>query len=249
MVAFDYDQQDWGAQRVFADGELSGTWVPDKYIVHYGGNANFAGDPDRCFERGYREWPSVDAEMAVLRIYEQSHLSRGWRAIGYNYAVGQSGKKYRLRGENPSGATSGDYEHDGIPENAEGKAILWIGGGDQIPTPWALDAITEIYRDEPMLVIGHRDVKGTTSCPGSFLLDWIHNEKYKENGMPYEQFKNMIDALFVGRPDIFKGKPSYFYTKADEGGIYDVPNHPDWKSEDGKDGLWPAFTRLIGGEV
>ena len=240
MVAYDYDQEDWGAQRVFADGELSGTWVPDKWIIHYGGNASL----------GATEPASIDAEMRALRIYEQSHLSRGWRAIGYNYAFGQSGKVYRLRGENMSGATSGDYEDDGIPENNEGRAVLWIGGKGQVPSEAALASLQRLINDGDLdTVIAHSDVKGNTNCPGDPLREWIHNEKYKEYGMPLEQFKNMINALFIGRPDLFHGDPGYFYKTKEEGGILDDPDNPDWADYVTGSGFWPAFVRLIGGDV
>ena len=67
-------------------------------------------------------------------------------------------------------------------------------------------------------------------------------------GMPYEQFKNFVIALFVGRPDKFHGDPAYFYTKSGpehafpgypNGGIYDVPESPDWHN------FWNAFVDSI----
>ena len=170
ILTYDFDQADWGSQKIFDDGGLSGKWDVDKVVIHYGGNGNFAGDALRAADRGY-EYPSVKAEMAVLRIYEQSHLSRGWRAIGYNYAVGQSGKIYRLRGENASGATSGDFDNDGIPENNEARAILWIGGLGQTPTEAALRSIAQLIADDPRLVTVHSDHK-STGCPGDPLREW-----------------------------------------------------------------------------
>ncbi|KKL18404.1 hypothetical protein LCGC14_2475840, partial [marine sediment metagenome] len=103
-ITVDYDQPDWGSSRVYGDGDLSGLWVPDKVVVHWGG----APGP-----------PITKAgERRLLRGWQRFHIeSRGWRDIAYNYAVGNSGTLYRLRGWNPSGATSGDFEGDGIPEN------------------------------------------------------------------------------------------------------------------------------------
>lgn len=67
-------------------------------------------------------------------------------------------------------------------------------------------------------------------------------------GMPYEQFKNLVISLFAGRPDKFHGDPAYFYTKSGEehafegfpnGGIYDVPDSPDWPN------FWDSFVDSI----
>lgn len=228
---YDIDQDEWGAQKVFPDGGLTGDWNPDKIIIHYGGNASLgATDPADPVK-----------ERQALRIYEQSHLSRGWRAIGYNYAIGQSGLIYRLRGENMSGATSGDYEGDGIKENNEGRAVLWIGGLGQEPSKAAYASMGRMIREAGLLTIAHSDVKHNTGCPGDFWRDWIADEGWKvECGMPYEQFKNMVDAMFVGS-DEFAGDPSYFYRTIADGGIYDDPDNVDWVN------FWDSFVRLIGG--
>ena len=224
MINFDVDQAGWDAQKVFDDGYLSGLWVPDKWVIHYGGNASFGatvpGDPV--------------AEMRALRVYEQSHLSRGWRAIAYNYAVGNSGLVYRLRGENPSGATSGDYEGDGVPENAEARAVLWIGGLGQEPTVEAYVAMAQLINCEPMLVIAHSDVKAT-GCPGDYWREFIDNfvVDIGEAGdlMPEQQWNQMIDALFVGRPDEFVGDPNY-WKELD-------PDSAEWND------FFAAFVRVI----
>lgn len=177
-----YSPREWRAQVDYD------TWDDppkdeDKIIVHYGGNANFAGDPIRSADRGYSGWPSVAAEMAVLRIYEQSHLSRGWRGLAYGWAIGQSGSVYRIRGWNRYGAHRGDLDEDGIPENEEGIPVLFILGGDQVPTQDALDTFaamhTELEMDEgPLAVYGHQEIAqmgtGTiTSCPGKHLMAFV----------------------------------------------------------------------------
>ena len=221
VVAYDYDQGDWGAQRVFPDGGLPGLWVPDKWVIHYGGNASF----------GAKVPGDVQREMAALRVYEQSHLSRGWRAIGYNYAVGNSGSVYRLRGENPAGATSGDYEGDGIPENSEARAVLWIGGLGQEPTAQAYAAMSRLLNDDPLLLTVHSDHK-STNCPGDFWREWANDFVVDSDTMPKEQWFQMIDALFDGRPDEFVGQADYWK--------YDVPtDSPEW------DDFWAAFVRAI----
>jgi len=206
MIVFDFDQVAWGAQRVFSDDVRASGWDPVEYVIHYGGNA---------VTGAYR---GVQREMQVLRIYEQSHLSRGWSAIAYNYAVGNSGAVYRLRGENTPGATKG--------ANLYTKALLWIGGGAQKPTPEAYASMRKIVTDDPMRVFPHSKYR-TTSCPGDHWRAWIEG-----GDMPQEQWYQMIDALFEGRPDEFQGDADWW--KA-------LPaSDPVWVTH-----FWPAFVRAI----
>lgn len=158
---------EWGAE-VDYDSKAWRPWKPDKWVIHYGG----------LEVRGHND--GVEREKAVLRAWERYHKhSKGWLGIAYNYAIGNSGTIYRLRGENRSGATSGDYEHDGIPENHEARAVVFILGGGQKPSQEALDAFQELYYTlGPMPVIGHKDVKGGTACPGAWLTAYIRREDY-----------------------------------------------------------------------
>jgi hypothetical protein len=56
-------------------------------------------------------------------------------------------------------------------------------------------------------------------------------EPVEEDGMPQEQWHQLIDALFAGRPDMFKGNPSYWKTL-------------DSSSSEWAD-FWNAFVRAI----
>lgn len=177
-----YSPKEWGAQ-VDYDTWDDAPKDEDKIIVHYGGNASFAGDEARTLARGYDEWPSIAAEMAVLRIYEQSHLSRGWRGLAYGWAIGQSGNVYRIRGWNRYGAHKGDLDLDGIPENEEGIPILFLIGGDQVPTKEALATFAALHTElemaeGPLEVYGHKEIAllgtgTTTSCPGVHLTGFV----------------------------------------------------------------------------
>ncbi len=167
MIDVDYDQPDWKSTRIYGDGGLSGLWVPDKVVIHWG---------------GLTVPPVTKAgERRLLRGWQRFHIdSRGWRDIAYNYAVGNSGATYRLRGWNPSGATSGDFEGDGIRENNEAVACVWLGGAGGRISAKAYAAMATIVTDilgvidaTPDVVIGHRDVKGTTTCPGDAWWQWI----------------------------------------------------------------------------
>ena len=204
MVPYDVDQIEWGAQKVFIDGELDGYWVVDKWVIHYGGGASPAAEPP--YSQAKEEW--------ALRIYEQSHLSRGWRAIGYNYAVGQTGLVYRLRGENPSGATSGDYDDDGIRENSEARAVLWIGGLGQEPSPAAYESMERLFAAEPHLVTVHSDHKNT-GCPGDYWRQWADDYK-QEVFMEFlkAQLHALVDSAFaVGGAE---GNEEWWHTYIDE---------------------------------
>lgn len=190
---------DWGQQVNHADGTLS-PWTPDKWVVHYAGA-----------EQKYA-YDGVEREKRYLRAYENYHLSKGWVAIAYNYAIGMSGTLYRLRGENRSGATSGDYEDDGIPENHEARAVLFIMGGNQIPTDAALQTFSEFWLDDPMDVIGHSDVRGEsfTACPGDFLRKWVHEGGYLDMAFTPEEQKE-LKALVKGLKEV--GSNGYGFGK------------------------------------
>ena len=182
-VPFDQDQADWNSRRIYADGELDSNFHWDKWVLHYGGGANRAGHHNWRERHGPVTQNQLETE--TLRIWQDWHIDgRGWRDIAYAYAIGQSGTIFRLRGENALGATRGDYEPDGIPENREGRAVVFILGGSQEPTLEAYAAFARMWKVHPMPVIGHRDVfahgaGGTdTQCPGEHIANYIDQEGY-----------------------------------------------------------------------
>ncbi len=63
--------------------------------------------------------------------------------------------------------------------------MVWIGGATQTPTSEAVQAMASIVEAGGHgTLIGHRDVKGVTACPGQFWLDWAHNyTPAEETGM------------------------------------------------------------------
>ena len=231
-IPFDIDQAGWGAQEVFADGALSGKWEVDKWVIHWGGNASL----------GAREPWSREIEMKALRIYEQSHLSLGWRAIAYNYAVGQTGTTYRLRGENPAGATSGDYEPDGIRENAEARAILWIGGKGQTPSQAAYDSVRKLIASDPWMLIAHSDVKGDTECPGDDWRAYVRSFYLEESNVDIlKQIRDRWDDTDIENiyeAGMAEGEASYLI------GIIDDPTRQDEVDDMTCAILGDAVTRL-----
>ena len=172
-IPVDFDQDDWGALVPMKDGTY-GTMVPDKVVIHWGGATKV-------------EEASVAWEVDRLQKWDNFHLNgRGWDGgLAYNYAVGNSGTKYRARGWNQSGAQRGDEDADGISENMEALAIVWIGGSASVPSDAAFDAASELINDimaaDPNItrVIGHREIKQTTACPGDVWMQYIAEERWK----------------------------------------------------------------------
>ena len=218
-VRFDIDQIGWGAQKVFDDYTLydyskpENYWVPVEYVIHYGGNATKAA-------------PNPAWESWALRVYEQSHLSRGWRALAYNYGVGNSGLVYRIRGENLPAATFG--------VNGITKAILWIGGKGQEPSDAAKASISRIINTDPMPVYPHSFYR-TTNCPGDAWREWINNFEVGVGEMPRILFEGMIDALFAADGEFQPNDGAQFWKD-----LIDDPTNWQWDAH-----FWPAFTRMI----
>lgn len=167
--------QQWGAV-VDYDGKSWTPWIPDKFVVHWGGSPVRVGA-----EQGIRA-----EEEAQLRSWEYFHMEvQGWLGIAYNWAIGNSGTLYRLRGENRSAATSGDEEPDGIPENHEGIAVVFIIGLGQLASDAALDTFRLFYAERGLgagidRVIRHKDASATT-CPGDQLSEWVAAGEYADD--------------------------------------------------------------------
>lgn len=192
----DYDSKNWTP------------WMPDKYVIHWG------GDPVRSDAAS----GNVEGEKAQLRSWENFHINgRGWLGIAYNWAIGNSGTLYRLRGDNRAGATRGDYEFDGIPENHEAVAVVFIIGDGQSPSEAALATFQHIWHTEPLEpVIGHRDVfeegKGgtKTQCPGNELAAWIDSESYKQGETPETENTMTIYVEAISVEGGGDGKTRYY---------------------------------------
>lgn len=173
MAYIETSPQGWGA-TVDYDQWTDRKFIKDRIFVHYNGPA----------VSNYTD--GVTREMAYLRAVERYHIAnRGWRGIAYGWAVGASGRVYRLRGWNRYGAHRGDYDMDGILENDEGIPILFILGEGQAPTPAQLASFVELVTDlnldnrsdHDLEILGHKDVQAT-ACPGPILYELV------ETGFP-----------------------------------------------------------------
>ena len=186
-IVFDRDQPDWGSTTEYADGTKL-PWKLDKLVLHYGGSTD-PGDGEAH-------------EAKVLRNWQSWHINgRGWTDIAYNFAVGNTGLPYRLRGFNRSGATSGDLDDDGIKENYEALALVWIGGAPHEPTDAAyatmgrmvLEVFDE-YGEVPVTV--HSDHKAT-SCPGDFWRAWRDRQGWLDDVEPPQEEDSMAGFYIV----------------------------------------------------
>lgn len=172
---------EWGA-RVNYDLKVWTPWNEDKWILHWGGTPASSGAAQG----------NPADERAQLRVWENFHLDvQGWRGIAYNWAIGNSGTLYRLRGDNASAATAGDEEPDGIKENNEAIAVVFIVGQGQVVSDAALNTFRRMYGRVPELtkVTGHKFVAegpgyGTiTTCPGPQLSTFITEQDYLGGAM------------------------------------------------------------------
>ena len=175
MIPFDVDQAGWGSATRYANGTKQ-PWRVDKWVLHWGGGPNPGGNLPA----------NVLAEESVLRAWQRYHMgTKGWEDIAYNYAIGQSGLIYRLRGENRAGATSGDLEPDGIPENHEARAVVFILGEGQEPTAAAYTAFQKMWITDPLRVTVHSDHK-STACPGDDVRAWVAEGGYNTVFTPHQ---------------------------------------------------------------
>ena len=140
IVTFARDQADWGSLRIYRDGTLTPFKV-DKVVIHHIGNGHA---------------PTTEAGVIrTLRAIQRGHLNRGWVDSAYAFGFDNQGLVWRIRGFNRSGATSGDLYNDGIPENHEALALLWIGGNASAPSAAAYasmaNAIREVQASNPLI--------------------------------------------------------------------------------------------------
>ncbi|KAA3641916.1 MAG: hypothetical protein DWP92_00245, partial [Armatimonadetes bacterium] len=166
--------------------------------------------------------------------------SKGWTDIAYNTAIGNTGLKYRCRGYNRSGATSGDFDNDGIPENSEAYALVWIGGTAGRPSLEAYRAMGEAIRElmalyGPLEVTVHSDHKAT-ACPGDDWRAWRDAKGWEADAVP--MYRGVANVPEWGKAVVDWGIAS--------GIIIVDDNHPDdFTNTSYTDGrLWTFLHRL-----
>lgn len=164
----------WGA-RINYDSVSWGPWNPDGNMFFHWPGSPRGGATDF-------EW---------LRAIEKYHIDvKGWAGIAYSYAVGRDGRVIRLRGENRAGATKGDLDWDGIPNNYESRAYVLLVGTDESITVEQVATMRALVAETKGVAWGHRDVYefgtgGTnTTCPGDEIYAYVEDLR---NNPPTEE--------------------------------------------------------------
>ena len=126
------------------------------------------------------EWSAqIEREKRVCRGIESYHINvKKWRGGAYSGVVGPSGTFYRFRGWNRTGAhwSNDDIDYDGVSENDEAYAVMFILGGAQEPTIYAWRTLKKLRRwvqrqmGVRIMPFGHREIALSgghiASCPG-----------------------------------------------------------------------------------
>lgn len=171
-----YTPSEWGSDRPSRYTAMHGEDVGpmELWVAHWPGTS-------QQFSGGIQE--SYDA----LRSYERYHVhTKGWRGIAYDYAADLAGRRFLLRGTGQSGATSGDYDEDGIPNNRETDAVLFLIGPGQQPSAQMVAAAHWLTSWSRRPWRGHRQVSTPRDCPGDLVMRDIVRplETVKETWMP-----------------------------------------------------------------
>jgi hypothetical protein len=171
-----WSPKDWGA-KVNYDAWTDRFTPDDGIALHHGGSGDYPAA---------KEPYTADKETEQLRRWERYHLSRGWRGLGYGWAVGKTGNVYRARGWGQYGAHRGDVDGDGITNNTEIIPVIFIMSGlTKYPKPnqAMLDSFQRLrlWLEEKsgreLWLYGHVEVQGGTSCPGPNILEFIRDNR------------------------------------------------------------------------
>lgn len=128
------------------------------FFVHHGVSPNFPDDPH-----------------SVWRGYQNYHMNtHGWSDIGYSFGVTAEGELLEGRGWGIHGTHTIGY-------NNRAHAVCYVGNSSTAPVPnVALQAIVGLFEEHDRRYNrqGYRDYHGrvnSTSCPGTFLTDWVRD--------------------------------------------------------------------------
>lgn len=111
---------------------------------------------------------------AKLRGYRNGHTAKGWRDIGYNYAIDQSGRIWFLTGLDVGA-------HANAVGNTTSVGVLFVVGNTEPISAAAIEAFRWLRQyvigkgyTKATKVQGHQQVPGnSTSCPGAPLMALI----------------------------------------------------------------------------
>jgi len=140
----------------------------------------------------------------AVHAFERHHLSKGWDGIAYNWLVDETGTIFEGRGWEARGAATNGW-------NAKSMSVCFTGWGYSQPHANVLESIQTVIAEAEkwfgrgLWVETHRR-KGTTTCPGDWLGDWV------ESGMAAPKEPTMVDwdAIILYFRDLraqVEGKP------------------------------------------
>ncbi len=160
-------------------------------VMHYGGQGPYSAAIAPF---------TLDKTISKVIQWELMHTggSRNWRGLAYAGAFDEEGNVLVARGFHMYGAHRGDFDGDGISANKEGMPWLWVGGERNLgPSQDALDAFELIViaaeaaeNTRYTRIIGHKEIQGGTSCPGTRGMAYLERHRTSEtfrskwNGTP-----------------------------------------------------------------
>jgi len=164
-------------------GDWKDPYVQNEFaVLHYGGAGPYSAAIAPF---------SLEKSKAKLVQWELMHTggSRNWRGLAYGFAIDELGHVFIARGFNLYGAHLGDYDNDGISANREGLPVLWIGGeNNKGPSTEAFDAFERIViaaenaeRVRYTRILGHKEIQGGTSCPGSAGMMYVRANRTSDS--------------------------------------------------------------------
>lgn len=126
--------------------------------------------------------------VAAIHAFEGHHLRKGWDGIAYNWLVDESGTIFEGRGWGARGGATKGW-------NAKSISVCFTGHGGVRPRDEVLESVKSVVAEAQgrfggnLWVSTHRR-KGSTTCPGGWLGDWV------EAGMAID--KNPSDTDWAG---------------------------------------------------
>lgn len=145
-----------------------------------------------------REGLTQEQVATLLRAYRRYHVSgRGWKDIGYCYAVDQAGRAWTAAGDRVAAhsATKNCYDD----ANHEGIGVLLILGDHEAPTPAMIRTVAALRatlrkRFPGMRILwGHRQVPcASTQCPGDAAIALLARGAFEDGAASRDDDRDPI---------------------------------------------------------
>ncbi|KAG5899585.1 hypothetical protein JTB14_022913 [Gonioctena quinquepunctata] len=146
-------------------------------------------------------YTSEDCIKAMQWMQNFHQIDRGWVDIGYHFAVGGDGKAYEGRGWSRVGAHAPHYNNISI-------GICMIGDWrETLPPKQQLSVTQELIQmgvregkiAEDYKLVGHKQVRDGTACPGDRLYTEIQSWPHFYN-VPYPPDHRAVVEITTQKP-------------------------------------------------